>query len=44
MNKTPTNTNKTAGKSANNKIKTVMAITPKKIDPIKLPINWCYEL
>jgi hypothetical protein len=40
MNKTPTNTNKTTGKSANNnKIKTVTAITPKKIDPIKFPIN-----
>jgi hypothetical protein len=29
--KTPTNANKTAGKSINNKIKSVLAITPKKL-------------
>ena len=29
-NKTPTNNNKTAGKSANNKIRSVLAVTPKK--------------
>jgi hypothetical protein len=39
MTKTPTNANKTAGKSVNNKIKSILAITPKKIDPIKMPSN-----
>lgn len=28
--KTPTNANKTAGKSVNNKIRSVLAVTPKK--------------
>lgn len=39
MTKTPTNANKTAGKSVNNKIKSVLAITPKKTDA-KNALNW----
>ena len=37
--KTPTNANKTAGKSINNKIKSVLAITPKKLQQNKVPLN-----
>lgn len=39
MTKTPTNANKTAGKSINNKIKSILAVTPKKTDQIKMPLN-----
>jgi len=37
--KTPTNVNKTAGKSINNKLKSVLAITPKKSEQMKVQIN-----
>lgn len=39
MTKTPTNGNKTTGKSVNNKIKSILAITPKKTEQIKMPSN-----
>lgn len=39
MTKTPTNGNKTAGKSINNKIKSILAITPKKMEHIKIQPN-----
>jgi hypothetical protein len=37
--KTPTNINKTAGKSVNNKLKSVLAVTPKKSDAVKQHSN-----